>query len=91
MKFEWDERKGATNLKKHGVSFEEAETIFGDPFARTVPDEEHAAEELRSATLGMSETGRLLIVIHAESGVPRIISARLPTQRERRFYEESAK
>ncbi|GAC1396707.1 MAG: BrnT family toxin [Pyrinomonadaceae bacterium] len=91
MKFEWNGRKGATNLKKHGISFEEAETVFGDPFARTVPDEAHAAEELRFATLGMSEKGRLLIVIHAESVAPRIISARLPTRRERIFYEENAK
>lgn len=85
MRFEWDADKAAANLARHGVSFEEAETVFGDPLAITVPDDEHSIEEQRFHTIGMSDRDRLLIVSHTNE---RIISARKPTRRERRDYEE---
>jgi len=89
--FEWDPDKAEANLRKHGVSFDEASTVFGDPFARTRPDPMHSAEEDRWITLGESEQGRLLVVVHADSedDVVRIISARPPTGREWRTYAES--
>jgi len=86
VRFEWDEDKAAANLARYGVSFEEAETVFGDPLARTKPDYEHSIDEQRFFPLGMSEQGRLLVVCPTEE---RIISARKPTQRERKAYEES--
>ena len=85
---EWDPNKAESNLAKHDVSFDEAKTVFGDPFARTIPDDEHSFAELRFVTLGMSERGRLLVVIHTTNEPPRIISARLPIGSERRAYEE---
>jgi len=89
--FEWDPDKAEANLRKHGVSFDEASTVFGDPFARTRPDPLHSVEEDRWITLGESEEGRLLVVVHTDSGddVVRIISARPPTGREWRTYAES--
>jgi uncharacterized DUF497 family protein len=89
MENDWDADKAEANLAKHEVSFEEAETVFGDPFARTIPDDEHSFDELRFVTLGMSERGRLLVVIHTTREPPRIISARLPIGSERRAYEEA--
>ena len=86
MKWQWDDNKAAANLKKHKVSFEEAGTVFGDPFARTKPDHEHSIDEPRFITLGMSERGRLVVVCHTEG---RLISARKPTRREKKAYEES--
>ena len=90
MRFEWDENKATRNLVKHGVSFEEAATVFGDPLSDTVDDPDHSAEERRFIIIGISEKGRMLVVAHADDvEVIRIISAREPTQGERRFYEES--
>jgi uncharacterized DUF497 family protein len=90
MQFAWDEKKAATNLAKHGVSFEEAATVFGDPFSDTFDDPDHSAGEHRFVIIGMSEGGRMLIVAHTDDGeVVRLISAREPTRREREFYEES--
>jgi uncharacterized DUF497 family protein len=90
MKFEWDENKAAGNLVKHGVSFEEAATVFGDPLSDTFNDPSHSAEQRRFIIIGMSERGRMLIVSHTDDGETiRIISAREPTRGERDFYEES--
>ncbi len=90
MRFEWDEDKAAANLLKHGVSFEEAATVFGDPLSDTFDDPDHSAEERRFVIIGMSEKGRMLIVAHTDdSETVRIISAREPTRGEREFYEES--
>ena len=92
MRFEWDENKAAHNLTKHGVSFAEASTVFGDPLSDTFDDPDHSSEEERFIIIGKSEQGRMLIVAHADDGeAVRIISAREPTRGERRFYEEIRK
>lgn len=89
MTFEWDLRKAARNHRKHGVSFHEAATVFGDPLALTYHDPDHSAAEQRFITVGMSNVGRLLIVAHADRAENiRIISARKTTLIERRHYEE---
>lgn len=89
MEFEWDDRKAAANLKKHGVLFHEAGTVFGDPMAITFHDPEHSENERRLLTFGLSQSGRLLVVSHTgRSGKVRIISARVMTKRERKIYEE---
>ena len=90
LRFSWDPKKAAANLRKHGVSFEEATTAFGDPVSITVPDPDHSITEERFLLLGLSHLGRLLVVAHSERGVTiRLISARLATRRERRLYEEN--
>ena len=90
MRFEWDENKAAANLARHGVSFEEAATVFGDPLSDTFNDPDHSTEERRFVIIGMSEKGKMLIVAHTDNGeVVRLISAREPTRGEREFYEES--
>jgi uncharacterized DUF497 family protein len=90
MRFEWDESKAAGNLIKHGVSFEEAATVFGDSLSDTFDDPDRSAEERRFIIIGISGRGRMLIVSHTDDGeVVRIISAREPTRGEREFYEES--
>jgi hypothetical protein len=89
LTFEWDRRKAASNLQKHGVSFEEAATAFGDPLSVTIHDPDHSEEEERFVILGRSETGRFLVVVHTEHGdTIRIISARLAKGHERKAYEE---
>jgi uncharacterized DUF497 family protein len=86
--FEWDSDKAASNLLKHGVSFEEAATVFEDVFALTVEDSMHSDVESRLVTLGVSSVSRLLLVVNTERGDNiRIISARSPSPAERRFYE----
>ena len=88
MRFEWDENKAAANLLTHGVSFEEAATVFGDPLSDTFDDPDHSSEERRFVIIGASEKGRMLIVAHTDDGdTVRIISAREPTRGEREFYE----
>ena len=92
LQFEWDPRKAASNLAKHGISFEEAATVFGDPLGRIVDDPRHSSEEERCALLGSSREERLLAVMFVDRGETiRIISARRATRRERRDYEEDAK
>jgi uncharacterized protein len=87
--FEWDDRKGAANLKKHNVEFREAATVFDDPLSTTFPDEEHSASERRFIIIGLSALGRVLVVAHTETGgTIRVISAREATPTERKFYEE---
>ena len=89
MQFEWDTRKAAENLSKHGVSFHEAATVFDDPLAITYPDPDHSEDESRWLTFGISAEGRLLAVAHTEGGdTIRIISARRATRNERKIYEE---
>lgn len=88
MKFTWDANKADTNRRKHGVTFNEATTIFGDPLAGTFPDADHSIGEPRLITVGKSSNGRLLVVSHTESSDEiRIISARLATSNERKKYE----
>ena len=88
--FEWDARKAATNLHKHGVSFEEASTAFGDVRSLTIEDIEHSYAEERYILMGMSAQRTLLVVVHCQRGDNiRIISARRATRRERTTYEES--
>ena len=90
MQFAWDKRKAASNLKKHGVSFADAATVFGDPLSMTFPDPNHSMEEERFITIGMSEAGRLIIIAHTDrSGAIRIISARKATHAEGNYYEEN--
>ena len=91
MQFEWNKEKAASNFKKHGVSFEEAETVFGDLAAKMFFDNEHSGEEKREFIVGYSEKGRLLVVYFTEreNRKLRIISARKPTNLEREDYEEN--
>ena len=91
LKFEWDPKKAAKNLAKHGVSFEDAATAFGDPLGRIEIDPRHSVGEERFVLLGRSRGQRFLAVMFAERGEAiRMISARLATRRERREYEEKA-
>jgi len=90
MQFAWDKRKAASNLKKHGVSFTEAATVFGDTLSLTFPDPDHSANEERFITIGMSRAGRVVLVAHTDrSGAIRIISARKATRAERNYCEEN--
>ena len=87
MRFEWDPRKAKRNFEKHGVSFEEAATAFGDPRSLTDYDPDHSEEEDRFVLLGATHLGRLVVVVHTDRGENvRLISARLATKRERRTY-----
>jgi len=89
VNFEWDPRKATHNRRKHGISFHEAATVFGDPLALTYHDPDHSVSEQRFITVGMSNGGHLLIVAHADRGENiRIISARKTTLRERKHYEQ---
>jgi len=86
--FEWGTEKAESNLQKHGVSFEEAATVFFDPLSLTIPDPLHSDEENRFVTTGLSNQQRQLVVVHSEGDDRiRIISARLATSGERRKYE----
>ena len=89
--FEWDDKKNASNLQKHGVSFDEAKSAFTDLYARLIPDPDHSNEEDRFILLGTSIQSRLLVVCHCvrEGESIRIISARKADRHERRIYEES--
>jgi uncharacterized DUF497 family protein len=88
--FEWDREKAAANVRKHGVTFEEACTVFGDSLAILMPDPDHSIAEERYLVLGMSNRHRLLVVAHAERPPrTRLISARRATPKERRTYEET--
>jgi uncharacterized protein len=88
VNFEWDPRKEESNMRDHGVSFEEGATIFEDRFAEVEPDLAHSVEENRFICLGTSEQGRLRAVVFTERGnTIRIISAREATRKERKHYE----
>ena len=89
IQFEWDQPKAAANLRKHGVSFEEAQSVFHDEFAIQFYDADHSNEEERFLLLGLSDSVRLLLVCHCErktGDLIRIISARKATKRESAFY-----
>ncbi|KVW99434.1 BrnT family toxin [Thiobacillus denitrificans] len=89
LKFAWDAAKAAANLAKHGVSFEEAATVFGDPLALTFDDPDHSVDEHRLLTFGVSDRNRVLLVVNVERGrILRIISARKATKHERGIYEQ---
>jgi uncharacterized protein len=87
--FDWDERKAQTNEEKHGISFEEAQTVFYDPDARCMYDPDHSLDENRYIMLGLSESLRLLIVCHVyqDQEVIRIISARKANRTETQQYQ----
>lgn len=88
MDFEWNPQKADINNKKHGVSFEEASSVFGDALSITYPDPEHSIHEERFVMIGLSSKQRTLVISHLYRGeTVRIISARLATKREQRFYE----
>jgi uncharacterized protein len=90
MRFSWNQTKAASNFLKHGISFEEAATVFGDLLSDTFPDHNHSLEEQRFIIIGASESGKILVVAHTDDGVlVRIISAREATAGERKSYEES--
>ena len=92
MEFEWDESKAAVNLKKHGVSFEEAKTVFDNPLAVIFDDKAHSIDEQREIIIGHSQQNRLklLIAFTERSNGIRIISARLATRKEGEDYEQNA-
>ena len=86
--FEWSQEKASSNIKKHGVSFDEAVTVFWDENALIINDPDHSEDEDRFILLGMSENLRILVVIHCERGdTIRLISARTATKQERKQYE----
>src|SRR5262245_15244079 len=92
--FDWDPAKAASNVAKHGVTFEEAMSVFRDPLARSFPDPEPGAGEERWITMGETSTGNLLVIVHTwadidvDRSIVRIISARRPTRNEARQYRE---
>ena len=89
LHFEWDDRKAAANAKKHGVSFEEARSVFVDERAKLIDDPDHSEDEERFVLLGLSSTLKLLLVCHcyrSESNIIRIISARKASANEARSY-----
>ncbi|MEY8313398.1 BrnT family toxin [Oscillospiraceae bacterium 42-9] len=91
MNFEWDENKARANLKKHGVSFGEAQTVFYDENALLIDDPDHSEDEDRFIILGLSAGARLLVVCHCyreSETVIRIISARKATRKETQYYEQ---
>lgn len=88
MEFEWDADKAYSNQEKHGVSFDEAATAFGDPLSLTISDPDHSDAEERFILLGQTYSGRLVVVVHSERGDRiRIITARPATRGERYSYE----
>ena len=90
LDFEWDPAKAEANLKEHGVSFDEATTIFRDTLSITISDSDHSDSEDRFIDIGMSHRMQLLVVSYTErQDKIRIISARQPTRAERRSYEET--
>ena len=89
LTFEWDEEKSKRNVRKHGVTFEEAKTVFNDPFAITIADPDHSAEEERYLDIGLSVKERVLVVWYTEREENiRIIGCRRATPSERKTYEE---
>ncbi len=92
IRFEWDENKNLANQHKHGISFEEARTVFYDNFARIVYDPDHSKDEDRFILLGLSQNLRLLIVVHVyhkDDDIIRIISSRNATKNEAKHYKRN--
>ena len=91
LSFEWDEEKAKANLKKHRVGFDEATTVLIDSFSITIPDPDHSVDEQRYIDIGISDNGRVLVVVYTERGSNiRIISCRKATPSERKLYEEGS-
>jgi uncharacterized DUF497 family protein len=89
VKFEWDPQKAEQNQKKHGISFEEASTVFFDPLSATFDDPDHSVGEDRYVTIGVSSRERLIVAAHTErEDAIRLLSARLATAHERKRHEE---
>lgn len=89
LRFEWDPEKARCNQRKHGVSFEEALTVFGDLLAADIPDQDHSKHEHRFVIMGLSEAHRILVVSYTErADAIRLISARIAEPAERKEYEE---
>jgi uncharacterized protein len=87
--FEWDPTKNKSNIRKHKIGFAEARSVFGDPLSITIPDPDHAIDEERFIIIGMTDTRKVLTVVHTIRGERiRLISARPATNREKRTYEE---
>ena len=92
LNFEWDEDKAKANLHKHKVGFDEATTVFRDPFSITILDPDGPADEHRCIDIGSSDKGHVLVVVYTERGTGiRIISCRRATPRERKRYEEGVR
>ncbi len=91
MKFEWDKNKAKSNQKKHGISFSEASTVFGDPLEITINDPIHSEGEYRFLSIGKSEQNHLLVIAYTERQTNhiRIISARAATKQEQTYYENN--
>jgi len=90
LRFEWHDKKARLNKRKHGIAFEEASSVFGDPLSLTIYDPAHSIAEERFTTIGASFVGRLVVVVHTDrKGVIRIISARKATKNETKQYEQS--
>jgi hypothetical protein len=90
LSFEWDSGKAGANLAKHGVSFEEASTLFGDERALTIPDPAHSLVEQRFITIGISHKQRILVAVHTDrDNNLRLISTRCASRKGRRQYEEA--
>ena len=89
LRFEWDSKKAQSNKKKHGIMFEEASTVFGDPLSITIHDPAHSIGEDRFITIGTSVDDKLIVVVHTDfDGITRIISARKATRNEKGQYEQ---
>jgi uncharacterized DUF497 family protein len=89
LRFEWHEEKAQENLRKHGISFEEAKTVFNDPLSITIADTQHSGDEERYIDIGLSIQGRLLVVVYTERQLNiRIISCRKATKSEQKIYEQ---
>ena len=91
IRFDWDEKKAKSNIKKHGISFSEAQSVFDDDVARLIPDPDHSEEEERFILLGISCTLNILVVVHCyrdQDSVIRLISARKATKSEAKQYKE---
>jgi len=89
VRFEWDPKKAAATVRKHGVTFQEAATVFGDPLAITFDDPDHSESEERYLTFGLSLQGRLIVISHTERGErTRIVRPRLMGREERVIYEQ---
>lgn len=87
--FEWDENKEKSNLRKHKISFDEAESVFADSLSVTIPDPDHSIEESRFIDIGLSDKNRVLVIVYTEREERiRIISARKATRTERKIYEQ---
>jgi len=89
LSFEWNAEKAKANLKKHRVGFDEAITVFTDPFSMTIHDDDHSVDERRYINIGISDESRVLVVVYTERGSNiRIVSCRKATPSERKLYEE---